>query len=336
MAGAAGRPSFVSLVGAPRSGTTWLQSLLASHESVVSPQETNLFSRYVAPLEERWRYEARGTLAERQQRRFTGLGAVLTEEQFHIEVGRFVDDVIAAIGALKPSATIVLEKTPSHSLQVELIARYVPGVRFLHIVRDGRDVASSLVAAADGWGAAWGAPRTVGAAARVWREYVEGARRAQEFGEYHEIRFEDLRSDGPAAAEALRGAFRFCGAEVTAAEAAERLSRFALERQQLGERGIVVGGEAARHESAAREPEGFFRTGTVGGWGDWTVRQRVEFAEAAGGLLRDLGYADGNGWLGGTVAARRARTAVAARRRLARAQRALSSRLLRSAARIEP
>src|SRR3984957_8916603 len=94
-------PAFVALIGAPRSGTTWLQTLLASHDAVVSPQETNLFSRYVAPLEARWLHEARGTVAERQQRRFTGLGAVLTEADFRREVAAFVEDVIGAIAALK-------------------------------------------------------------------------------------------------------------------------------------------------------------------------------------------------------------------------------------------
>ncbi|HEY1740895.1 MAG TPA: sulfotransferase, partial [Acidimicrobiia bacterium] len=120
----------IALVGAPRSGTTWLQTLLASHDAIVSPQETNLFSRYVAPLEERWCYEARGSVAERQQRRFTGLGAVLTAAEFHGEVGHFVDDVLRSIAALKPGATILVEKTPSHSLHVDLVARYVPGARF--------------------------------------------------------------------------------------------------------------------------------------------------------------------------------------------------------------
>src|SRR3954465_4017433 len=84
---------FVALIGAPRSGTTWLQTLVASHDAVVSPQETNLFSRYVAPLEGRWEFEARGPLEDRRNRRFIGLGSTLTEAQFHEAVGRFVDQV---------------------------------------------------------------------------------------------------------------------------------------------------------------------------------------------------------------------------------------------------
>ncbi|HEY3831913.1 MAG TPA: sulfotransferase [Acidimicrobiia bacterium] len=327
--------ALIALVGAPRSGTTWLQTLLASHDAIVSPQETNLFSRYVAPLEERWRYEARGSVAERQQRRFTGLGAVLTEAEFHTEIGHFVNDVLRAIAALKPGATIVVEKTPSHSLHVDLIARHVPQARFVHIVRDGRDVAASLVAASQGWGKAWGAPSSVGAAARTWRNYVVAAREAQALGPYHEVRYEVLRAGGHEAAAALEAVFGFCGVAPGGSEAAERLDRFAL-GASTSERGIVIGGEAAAHESAAREPEGFVRRGRVGGWQDWNVAERVEFDVAAGPLLAELGYTQGSEWLGPAGAVRRARRSVAARGRLARVQRAVAGRLVRSAARLEP
>src|SRR5438876_565526 len=37
----------VFVVGAPRSGTTWLQTMLAAHPEVASPQETYIFSAYV-------------------------------------------------------------------------------------------------------------------------------------------------------------------------------------------------------------------------------------------------------------------------------------------------
>jgi hypothetical protein len=177
----------------------------------------------------------------------------------------------------------------------------------------------------------------VSAAARTWHEYVLGARRARDLAPYHEVRYEALRGAGGAdPGAALQAVFAFCGLEVTADDAADRLARFALDEQRAGERGIVLGGEAARHDSAAREPEGFFRKGHIGGWDEWTVRERVEFDEAAGGLLRELGYAADESWIGPGGDVRRARRAVAARRRVARAQRAVASRLVQSAARISP
>ena len=78
------------------------------------------------------------------------------------------------------------------------------------------------------------------------------------------------------------------------------------------------------------------RQGHVGGWEDWTTLERVEFDGAAGPLLAELGYATDNGWLGPAGAVRRARRTVAARRRLARVERAAASRLVQSAARVDP
>lgn len=40
------------------------------------------------------------------------------------------------------------DKTPHHVLHLERIASAVPGVKFVHLVRDGRDVALSLAALA--------------------------------------------------------------------------------------------------------------------------------------------------------------------------------------------
>jgi hypothetical protein len=41
--------NLVFLIGCPRSGTTWLQRLLASHPQVRTVQETFLFPRYISP-----------------------------------------------------------------------------------------------------------------------------------------------------------------------------------------------------------------------------------------------------------------------------------------------
>ena len=41
--------NLVFLVGCPRSGTTWLQRLLAGHPDVHTGQESNLFKDYISP-----------------------------------------------------------------------------------------------------------------------------------------------------------------------------------------------------------------------------------------------------------------------------------------------
>ncbi|MBI3001835.1 MAG: sulfotransferase, partial [Deltaproteobacteria bacterium] len=37
------------IVGCPRSGTTWLQRLLASHPKIITGQESHVFDNYVGP-----------------------------------------------------------------------------------------------------------------------------------------------------------------------------------------------------------------------------------------------------------------------------------------------
>jgi hypothetical protein len=46
---------YVFVVGSPRSGTTWLQLLLAQHPAVATHQETHLFHNYLGPLERAYR-----------------------------------------------------------------------------------------------------------------------------------------------------------------------------------------------------------------------------------------------------------------------------------------
>jgi hypothetical protein len=192
-----------------------------------------------------------------------------------------VQHVLCRTLALKPGATAVLEKTPSHSLHVDVIARYAPDVRFLHIVRDGRDVVSSLLDAGDGWGRAWGAPTTVRDAAQIWRDYVDGARHAQDLGPYRELRYEDLRGEN--APELLAETFAFCGFAIGEDEARDRLEQFAFARQRAeGVSSLVFGGEAASFAASGSEPPGFFGSGPDGGRTAWPVSDRVEFDAIAG------------------------------------------------------
>jgi hypothetical protein len=326
--------ALVVLIGAPRSGTTWLQNLLAADDRVASPQETSLFSRYVAPLAESWRWSMRGTPAEWAQRRYIGLPAALSTDEFSSLVSAFVEGVLASIVALKPGASVVVEKTPSHSLHVEAVAQYAPQARFVHILRDGRDVAASLVSAGDGWGRAWGAPRSIADAAAIWVEYVTHARAAGDLGPYCEVRYEDLRGERGAAE--LARVLDFCGLASDEDATARRIDTMSLASRQGGAASaLVFGGEAARYADAGVEPEGFFGSGSGGGWQTWSTAERVAFDAVGGALLRELGYVSDDAWVGDARAVRRARRARTGRGSLARVARGIGRRLQRAGDRIE-
>lgn len=94
------------------------------------------------------------------------------------------------------------DKTPRYLRTVSQLATLFPESRFLHIVRDGRDVASALNAAE------WG-PRGLSEGALHWQQAVEkGWATARPLGveRYYEIKYEDLVRDP---ATVLEGVCRF-------------------------------------------------------------------------------------------------------------------------------
>jgi hypothetical protein len=83
------------------------------------------------------------------------------------------------------------DKTPENVLHVERLARLFPGAVFVHVIRDGREVAASLAAQA------WSTDGLVGKA-YWWRDCVAAGRSAGTHlgrDRYCEIRLEDLVAD---------------------------------------------------------------------------------------------------------------------------------------------
>jgi hypothetical protein len=103
--------ALVLIVGAPRSGTTWLQSMLGSHPDIATPQETDLFEVYLKPVVEAWDRQV-DVLGRDDGRRRKGLPLILTLDEFDRATGALVDTTMAAIKAMKPGANVMLEKSP--------------------------------------------------------------------------------------------------------------------------------------------------------------------------------------------------------------------------------
>ena len=183
------RPIFI--VGCPRSGTTVLRDLLRSHPRLTFPREScGLHGLYYVHGDPRNDREAR-LLASH----FLGSNGVrewgLRLRPEDVEHGRSFAAVVApayeewARGQGKPRWG---DKTPQHVLGISLLARVFPDAQFVHILRDGRDVALSL--AGKGWG-----QKSSYTAARYWRRCVEAGRadgRGLATDRYHELAYEDL------------------------------------------------------------------------------------------------------------------------------------------------
>lgn len=81
---------------------------------------------------------------------------------------------------------------------IEIYARQWPNARFVHIIRDGRDVAASHLHTVPAWGY-----KTIRQAAEGWLEVVSWPLSAAPTGRYLEIRYEDLVIDPTATTRAI-------------------------------------------------------------------------------------------------------------------------------------
>ncbi len=256
------RPVFV--IGAPRSGTTFLGRCLAALPELSYHFEPVATMRAVPYVYAGAWTEA--AAARFYRRAYRGL------VRLRLDGGRRL-----------------AVKIPDDSFIVPFLAQTFPGARFVHIVRDGRDAALShsrkpwLQAASTrarrygGGGKRYGpfprfwtepgrrdAFRTTSDVHRciwAWKRHVEAALahgRALPAGRYHELRYERFVHAPAAVADAL---LDFVG--VTDAASRARL-----------------------HARAAAA-----RADSVGGWADAFTRvQRAEVEAEAGPLLRALGY----------------------------------------------
>jgi len=192
---------FPFVVGVPRSGTTLLRLMLNAHPDLAIPPESYFITQLWARRE---RYAVRGgvdadlvlddLLTDRAVdgsfRRHWGLDPALLRERLGGVRGD-LSEVFRALFRLyadrmgKPRYG---DKTPEYVLAVPLLAGLFPEAGFVHLVRDGRDVALSLVE--QPWG-----PGTIGEAAEQWAVRVAKAAtagRALGAGRYLEVRYERL------------------------------------------------------------------------------------------------------------------------------------------------
>ena len=276
--GALPAPKLLVVAGCPRSGTTWLQLLLAQHPKVATCNETSLFV-YVEGLQRRWSWEFDRSPSPRQ----VGLSRLLSQQEFDGLCRDFAAAVISKIGRLQPGAEIVLDKTPEHILQWELILKLFPDAYFLHVVRDPRGVAASMLAASRSpWGAAW-ASKTVVTAATRWREAIEAGRHlAKATDRFLEVRYESVLSDGPAQLERICEWLDLTYAPDFPAKAVEACR---IENLRSGSSSI------AAPWALKEEPPDFFRRGEANGWRDELRGVDVKTLEyLVRDLMVDVGY----------------------------------------------
>jgi hypothetical protein len=187
--------SDVFIVGSPRSGTTWLHTLLADHPDVASPPELHLFPEFFGPAEARWNERAR----RNAELRAAGIGGVGLEDLLdRAELLAWMRALYCtardAVLARKPGATRLFEKTPENALYLPLIREVVPGAKFVHLARDPRNAVASMLERSRRPFGDW-APSDLPAAVAAWRASVTAALRDADPHDTLLVRYEDLKAD---------------------------------------------------------------------------------------------------------------------------------------------
>ncbi len=196
-----GAPRQVFVVGCYRSGTTLVERIVSSHPGAVGLGFETLFFTHVKPRRPLPPYNQRRW--EGALQRFVGVGS--WQQVAHDPEEAF--DAIATRLARERGARVFVEKTPFHLFHVERILARDPEARVLHVVRDGRDVVTSILAAEYPVGR-WPTRRLrLLAACALWELFVwEGHRLARLEGErFHTLHHEDVVRAPRAALERLAG-----------------------------------------------------------------------------------------------------------------------------------
>jgi len=267
------------LVGSPRSGTTWLQLLLDQNANIATAPETQIFAYYLDHFRKQWIEEHEGPAAEGQGG--SGLSRLLSEEEFLGLCGQTARYVLDKIHDGRPKATWVVEKSPRHAVLVEWILKIFPNAWILHIIRDPRDTAASIIRSGRSWGQSW-APKNPIQAGRMWYYHVVKGREAAKLTDrYLEVRYEDLRAQPHENLGAILDwmSVPHDNAALAAAVDACDLSRL---RSNQGE---------GKPMPSERPPSGFFGKGAVGGWSETLGRSGARMVEkVCFPLMEELGY----------------------------------------------
>ena len=142
----------IFIVGCPRSGTTFLQSLLLTHSKINSFPETHFFDRgfggnYLwlknTPLRGVYLNHILRSWINKIKKNFDKeLPSVPIKLRTANNIYLLIDllDKIT----LKKGKSIWVEKTPSHLFHIDIISSFLPNAIFIHIIRNGEDVVNSL------------------------------------------------------------------------------------------------------------------------------------------------------------------------------------------------
>jgi hypothetical protein len=317
-------PAFF-VVGRGRSGTSWLRILLNSHPEILCWGEGRFFERSFKRADfEQLQLEnippssLYRAILESKSLRFwidRSIWARGEEPDTHLaNLTRLTIDYFLAEQLSKTNKRIVGDKTPFVSPDViEEIGTIYPEAKVIHIIRDGRDVAVSLIHFM------WNHAKNEGGIFDLEPEELEKRRAYREGsldppagslftderlasiaedwstgvgkvmedgpallgGNYTEVRYEDLLERPIGEAQRL---LEFLGVDSSVEKAKKCVERARFERK-------------TSRKPGQEDPSSRFRKGVAGDWKSvFTEEDKRIFKEIAGNLLIELGYEKDDNW----------------------------------------
>lgn len=309
-------PSYFFFGANRRSGTTWLSSMLNSHPEVMCKNEGWLFNSHGCSLEQ-W-------LDEDVFLKWTQLPAAgggwlkdIPPGDALVIVQRAMAEALMREAAARspwknPTRLKVIgdKTTTFFCTKIDQLHRLFPEARFLHMVRDGRDVVvsdmflkfryedfdcfpgdgpASARAAYAYHAQGQGEPvdlfndDTLAYFTTTWVESIRGGLRARQlYGQRClEVRYEDLLDDP----HRVGSIFAFLGVSTDDAIVEQCVERNTFEKQSKG------------RKPGQADPTHPARKGIAGDWRNYfTDANRALFKELAGDVLIELGYESGCDW----------------------------------------
>lgn len=282
------------IVGAPRSGTTLLRLMLDAHPDLAIPPETS-FVVAASKLDE--------SSSDVRERFLDTVTTYPTQAPNWQDFGLAREALAEAVQALTPftvadglrafyrlyaqrfSKSRWGEKTPDYSLHIGVIATLLPEARFIHLIRDGRDVAAS-------WRQQWFSPgHEPEVLARAWMDRVQAARQAGVGrSHYTEVFYEELVERPEPVLRHLCALLDLPWSNQLLSHQERAAMRLEEHRARFLQDGSVIVSHAQRLRQQRRTMERP-GTGRIGSWREEMSDEEVlRFQSVAGSLLVELGY----------------------------------------------
>jgi hypothetical protein len=303
-------PPMPFIVGVPRSGTTLLRLMLDAHSQLAIPPETGfilelLAQGFPARMAQRWRFVSKivpfrtGAWSNSLEAFFRTVTESQTWPDFLLSRREFKERLLGlqpftSAGGLRAFHRLYAErfgkprwgdKTPTYLTHLRAIEKLLPESRFIHILRDGRDVALSVKHLPFAPG------ESIETIAADWSTQIRVARQqGRACRHYLEVRYEDLVTR---TTETLQRVCDFvaipyeAGMEDYYVNAHRRLDEH---QARLAQDGSVLRTKEERlgWQRLTNFPPDASR---VGRWRkEMTEEEVLSFEKIAGRMLKELGY----------------------------------------------